>query len=130
MLRRYKMLPIRKWRPSVLFFALLCSTWLSTLDVVAQTHPEIKGVKFSKKELELVKRLDQLQSGAGLAKTMLKAAPFVQIFSATSPDDIAVNIVFNDWDYIYGALTSLAKIQACKTFEAITVWRDIDGSEY
>jgi hypothetical protein len=93
-------------------------------------HPKIEGVKFSKKEISLMKRLDQIQTGAGLARSMLKAAPFVQILSATSPDDIVVNIGFNDWEYIYGALQGLGKIQACKTSEAITFWRDVDGNDF
>ena len=84
----------------------------------------------SKPEIALLKRLNQIEVGAGISKTMLKAAPFVSLFSSTSPIDVAVTLTTNDWDQILGALTALGKLNACKTVEAIDLWKDVDGNEY
>ena len=96
----------------------------------ADDEPTLSGVKFSKAEIALLKRLDQIQSGAGLASTMLKAAPFLALFSSPAPEDVAVTITGNDWDKIYGALTGLKKIQACATRDAIVTWHEVDGNDY
>ena len=96
----------------------------------ADAKPTLAGVKFTKVEIALLKRLDQIQSGAGLASTMLKAAPFLALFSSPAPEDVAVTITGNDWDKIYGALTGLKKIQACATRDAIVTWHDVDGNDY
>lgn len=90
----------------------------------------IKGLKFSKEELELLKRLDQIQSLAGISSTMLKAAPFFELFSSPDPVDVAITIGTNDWDKISGALAGLQKIQSCKTVEEIDTWKDVDGNSF
>ncbi|MGY3547350.1 hypothetical protein [Bradyrhizobium sp. USDA 4469] len=91
---------------------------------------EIKDVKFSKEEMTLLKRLDQIQKGAGVSSSMLKATPFIQLFGSPAPVDVAITIVTNDWDKIFGALKSLKKVQACQTVKEIDLWKDADGNDY
>ena len=97
---------------------------------IAFAAAPVEGLKFSKEELQLLKRIDQIQSGAGIASTMLKTAPFVQLFSAPEPADVAITLATNDWDMIGAALSGLQKIQACKTVEAIDFWKEVDGNQY
>jgi hypothetical protein len=61
---------------------------------------------------------------------MLKLSPFIAIATSTSPEEMVITVGTNDWDQIYGALKGLNKIEACKIFEAIISWHDIDNNEY
>lgn len=88
------------------------------------------NVSLSKEEVELLKRLDQIQTGAGISSSMLKAAPFITLFASPAPSDLLITIGTNDWDLIYGSLKGLDKIASCKTTEAIDMWKDVDGNEY
>jgi hypothetical protein len=89
-----------------------------------------EAVKFSKNEILLLKRLDQIQTGANVLKSMLKAAPFAQLVGSTSLIDMTITVSTNDWDQIFGALTALNKIESCKTVEAIDLWKEVDGNEF
>lgn len=96
----------------------------------AYAATEISGLRFSNEEVALLKDLDRIQSGAGVASSMLKAAPFIQLFSSPNPVDVAITITTNDWDKILGAIQALQKIAACKTSETIAFWKDVDGNNY
>jgi hypothetical protein len=91
---------------------------------------EIKGLKFSQKELQLLKDIDRIESGAGMAATMLKVSPFVMLFGSPSPVDVAITVTTNDWDKIGGSLSNLQKIASCKIVETIDYWIDVDGNSY
>jgi hypothetical protein len=106
------------------------NAWICGSIFALAAPPKIEGLKFSKEELVLLKRLDQIQSGAGIASSMLKAAPFVQLFGSPAPLDVAITIGTNDWNKIFASLRSLKKIQACKTVEEIDLWKDADGNSY
>jgi len=111
-------------------FKILIISCISSSVAVLAAPQKIVDLKFSKEELALLKRLDQIQSGAGIASSMLKAAPFVQLFGSPAPVDVAITIGTNDWDLIFGSLKALKKIQACKTVEEIDLWKDVDGNSY
>lgn len=99
------------------------------LFAAAAEPPELQGLRFSAAEIQLLRRIDQIQQGAGIVETMLKAAPFIQLLSAPHPVDLAITIGTNDWDKIYGSITALRKIQACKVAEAINLWI-VEGNSY
>lgn len=108
--------------------AISLAIWLGPVQAVSQ--PSLSDLKFSAAEIELLKRINQIETGAGIASTMLKAAPFITLFSSPNPMDVAITIGTNDWDKIYGSLTALQKISACKIVEAIDLWHDADGNDY
>lgn len=117
------------WKLSCAIIFLVLSSFCEAAPAAPET-PQIEGLKFSEPELKLLKRLNQIQAGAGIASAMLKAAPFVQIFSSPAPADVAITIGTSDWDKIFGALKGLNKIQACKTVEEIDLWKEVDGNSY
>jgi hypothetical protein len=98
--------------------------------LAAPPKPKIEGMKFSKEELDLLKVLDQIQRGAGVASSMLKAAPFLTLFGSPAPLDVAITITTNDWDKIYDSVSAVKKLAACKTAEQIDTWKDVDGNSY
>jgi hypothetical protein len=110
--------------------AIVFSTILLLGCSIAIAAQEIHNLKFSKEELQLLKRLDQIQKGAGLSSSMLKTAPFILLFGSPSPEDVAITIATNDWDKILGALKSLQKIQACETVKDIDLWKEVDDNSY
>lgn len=87
-------------------------------------------IRLSKQEVALLKRIDQIQIGAGIITSMLKAAPFLQLASSTSLVDMTITVGTSDWDLIYGALKGLNTSAACKTVESIDLWKDVDDNDY
>jgi hypothetical protein len=118
------------FRRSSTAFAAISLSVLFSISAVVGAPPDIKNISFSREELALLKRLDQIQTGAGVSSSMLKAAPFVQLFGSPEPVDVAITIATNDWDKIFGALKGLKKIQACQTVKEIDLWKDADGNSY
>jgi hypothetical protein len=94
------------------FFSALSAIILMFADAAAAD--QIANLKFSAPEVQLLKHLDQIEKGAGISSSMLKAAPFVSLFGSPSPTDVAITITTNDWDLIVGSLGGLRKIEACK----------------
>lgn len=68
---------------------------------------KFKDLKFSKEEVELLKRWKQIEDGATIASSMLKATPFVELFTATKPHEQLVTVTMNDWDLIGAAIKGL-----------------------
>jgi hypothetical protein len=114
--------------PSLL--PLLASMILLASPNTTLASEQLDNVKFSAAEIALLKRLNQIQTGAGISSTMLKAAPFVQLFASPAPVDVGITIATNDWDQISASLKGLKKIEECKTVEAIDSWRDIDENNF
>src|SRR5262249_25962429 len=112
----------------------LCATVLVALasaalaGTQAQKQPKFKDLKFSKDEVELLKRIKQIEDGANVSTSMLKTAPFIQIFSSTSPEDLVITIFTNDWDQIGPALKALGKIKSCQVVKEIDLFTvDVAG---
>jgi hypothetical protein len=102
---------------------------IAQLAALAAETP-LANVKFSADEITLLKRINQIQTGAGMAMTVLKASPFVTLMGSPNPIDMAITIGSNDWDQIYGSLTALQKISACQIVKEIDLWHDADGNSY
>jgi hypothetical protein len=122
-----KAFEMHRLRGSSLTVALIALLFVSRTALGAET---ISDLRFSKEELALLKRLDQIQTGAGIASSMLKAAPFVELLASSDPVEVAITVTTNDWNQIYGALTGLKKVAACKTVEEIDYWKDVDDNNY
>ena len=106
--------------------AYVIALWLllvpSSVDIDALAEAKFSNVRFTTSEITLLRRIKAIEDGANVSSSMLKAVPFVQIFTSTSPQEIAVTISVNDWDLIGSALQSLGKIKACQVVKEIDLF--------
>jgi hypothetical protein len=102
-------------------WTLVVSFIVFNASLLAQ-EAKFRDLKFSKEEIGLLKRIKQIEDGAQVSTSMLKAAPFVQIFSSNSAHDLVITIFTNDWDKIGPALQALGKIKACQVVKEIDLF--------
>jgi hypothetical protein len=87
-----------------------------------KNEAKFENIKFSKEEIELLKRIKQIEDAAHVSASMLKTAPFIQLFSSPSPQELAITIFTNDWDEIGPALRGLGKAKACQVVKEIDLF--------
>ena len=95
----------------------------------ADSRVEFSNLSLSSGEARLLKDIDRIQKGAGLAFTVLSWAPLAQMVSAPDPASVSVTILSSDFQRMTNGLRSIRKIEACKIVEAFLYWR-IDNHVY
>ena len=95
----------------------------------ADSRIEFSNLSLSSGEARLLKDIDRIQKGAGLAFTFLSWAPLAQMVSAPDPGSVSVTILSTDFQRMTDGLRSIRRIEACKIDEAFTYWR-IDNHLY
>jgi hypothetical protein len=100
---------------------LVCSLipWAATAtDQVSGVS--LNGIQFSREDLEVLKDLKNMEDSAGIASSVLKAQPFIDLLNSTSAADLLITVTMNDWDKMPAAVRNIRKVAACKMYEVVS----------
>jgi hypothetical protein len=110
-------------------FAVLVFTFLAAPFEAAPQNAKFANLKFSREEVDLLKAIDKIEKAAGVTESMLKATPFIEIFTSLSPHEMLITVTMNDWDRIGPALKAMGQIKACKVSEEIALFVVENGND-
>lgn len=85
--------------------------------------PTLEDIQFTAEEVALLQRIQVIEENFRVARSILAAAPFLQLLASPSPEDMLITVTSTEWDLMAESITVIDVITACEIVKAIDLHR-------